>query len=412
METIYRAYKYRLYPTKDQETLINKHIGSCRWLYNYALEKKTKMYKETGTNLSRFDLSADIPVLKKNEETQWLKDVNSQSLQMSLKNLDAAFSRFFKEKKGFPKFKNKRYSRQSFSVPQSVKPDWENKEVSIPKIKNIRFVVDRKPEGTIKSATISKSPTGKHFISILVDTGIKPPDKHQVEKETSIGIDLGVKDFLITSTGEKINNPKHLKKHLYRLKKLQSRASNKKLGSNNRKKSNLRVAKMYERITNLRNDFLHKLSSKLISENQTIFLEDLNVEGMLRNHKLAQAIQDCSWSRFNEYLEYKAEWNGVNVLRIGRFESSSKTCSVCGWIKRDLTLKDRKWKCLKCNSLHDRDVNASKNILAIGLRDQEFLGAGRPDVKPLENTTSGSYRKGKDKVGSVKEETQPSLAVG
>ncbi|MBD3181033.1 IS200/IS605 family element transposase accessory protein TnpB, partial [Candidatus Poribacteria bacterium] len=330
METIYRAYKYRLYPTKSQEVLINKHIGSCRWIYNYALEKKTTAYKKDGTKLSRFQLQTDLPKLKKQEDTIWLKEVNSQSLQCSLEHLDNAFVRFFREKKGFPKFKNKRYSKQSFSIPQSIKVDWETKRVTVPKIKNIKFVVDRKPKGTIKSATISRTPTGKYFISILVDTGVKPPEKHIVKKETSVGIDLGVKDFLITSDGKKISNPKYLKKHLYRLKKLQSKASTKQLGSNNRKKANLRVAKMYERINNLRNDFLHKLSSKLVSENQTIFLEDLNVAGMLRNHKLAQSVSDCSWSKFNEYLEYKSEWSGVNVLRIGRFEPSSKTCSVCG----------------------------------------------------------------------------------
>ena len=412
METIYRTYKYRLYPTKTQEVLIKKHIGSCRWIYNYALEKKIKSYKKDGTKLSRFQLQADLPKLKKQEETCWLREVNSQSLQSSLEHMDNAFVRFFREKKGFPKFKNKHYSRQSFSIPQSIKVDWGTKRVTVPKIKNIKFIVDRKPEGTIKSATISRTPTGKYFISILIDTGVKLPEKHEVKRKTAVGVDLGVKDFLTTSEGKKVGNPKYLKKYLYRLKKLQSRASKKQKGSNNRKKANLRVAKLHERIANLRNNFLHKLSSKLVRENQTIFLEDLNIVGMLRNHKLAQSVQDCSWSKFNEYLEYKSKWNGVNILRIGRFEPSSKLCSECGWIKRDLTLKDRKWQCNECKSLHDRDINASKNILAIGLRDQEYLRAERPKVKPLENVTSGSCRKTGIKVGSTKEETQSSLVIG
>jgi len=411
METIYRAYKYRIYPTQEQKILVNKHIGSCRWLYNYALEKKTTAYKKDKTRLSRFELSSDLPKLKKQEETMWLKEVNSQSLQMSLKNMDEAFIRFFRDKKGFPKFKSKHGSRQSFSIPQSIKVDWENKRVSIPKIKNIKFALDRKPTGQVKSATVSRTPTGKYFISILVDTGLEPPEKHKIKEETSVGVDLGIKDFLITSDGEKVKNPKYLKTHLFRLKRLQSRASKKTKGSNNRRKSNLKAAKLYEKISNQRTDFLHKVSSKLISENQTICLEDLNVQGMLKNHKLAQSISDCSWSKFNEFLEYKAEWNGVNIVRIGRFEPSSKMCSKCGHIKSDLTLKDRVWNCSECSMTHDRDINAAKNILDFGLHRNNLVGAGRPKVKPLENTTSG-FCESKNKVGSMKEETQGSLALG
>ncbi len=401
METIYKAYKYRIYPTKEQTVLINKHIGSCRWLYNYALEKKTKAYKKDKTRLSRFQLQADLPRLKEQKDTEWLKEVNSQSLQVSLEHMDNAFVRFFREKKGFPKFKSKHGSRQSFSVPQSVKVDWENKRVSIPKLKNIRFALDRKPEGTIKSATVSRTPTDKYFISILIDTGIKPPKKYKIKEQTSIGIDLGIKDFLITSNGEKVENPKHLKEHLFSLKKLQRRASKKKKGSSNRRRANLRVAKVYERIHNLRTDFLHKLSSKLISENQTICLENLDVAGMLKNHKLAQSIQDCSWSKFSQFLEYKADWNGVNIIRIGRFEPSSKMCSKCGWIKKDLILKDREWRCEECNVIHDRDINAAKNILDFGLHKNNHIGVGRPDSKPLESTSLED---------PMKEEAQPSSA--
>ena len=397
METIYRGYKYRIYPTPTQATLIDKHIGCARWIYNYALEKKIKAYKKDKTRLSRFDLSADIPWLKKREETEWLEEVNSQSLQMSLKNMDEAFVRFFREKKGFPRFKSKHHSRKSFSVPQSIKVDWKNKIISVPKIKNMRFALDRNPEGTIKSAVVSKTPTNKYFISVLVDTGTKPPPKHQIKEETSIGVDLGIKDFLTTSNGEKVDNPKHLKKHLFKLKKLQCRASKKKKGSQNRRKANLRVSKLHERIHNSRTDFLHKTSSKLISENKTICLEDLNVREMMRNHCLAQSIQDCSWSKFNEFLEYKAEWSGVNIVRIGRFEPSSKMCSKCGWINKDLKLSDREWKCESCDVDHDRDINAAKNILDFGLHKNNLVGAGRPKFKPLENASL---------EGSAKEETQ------
>jgi len=319
---------------------------------------------------------------------------------MSLKNMDEAFTKFFRDKKGFPKFKSKHNNRQSFNIPQSVKVDWENKKVSVPKIKNIRFALDRIPEGGIKSATISKTPSGKYFISILVDTKKKEPKKYKIKEETSVGIDLGIKDFAITSNGEKFDNPKYLKQYLRRLKKLQNRASKKQKGSENRRKANLRVALIHEKIGNSRNDFLHKLSSKLIAENQTICLEDLSVGNMLKNHNLAQNIQDCSWSKFNEYLEYKAKWNGNNIVRIGRFEPSSKMCSTCGKINNELTLKDREWKCEGCNSEHDRDINASKNILDFGLHQNNLVGAGRPKVKLLENTSL---------EGSMKEETPRSL---
>lgn len=403
METIYRAYKYRLYPTKDQEHLINKHIGSCRWIYNYALEKKTKAYTQDKTKLYRFQIQADLPGLKKAEETQWLKEVNSQSLQASLEHMDNAFVRFFREKKGFPKFKSKHYSKQSFSIPQNTKVNWETKRISVPKIKNIKFIADRKPEGNIKSSTISRTPTGKYFISILVDTGKEFPKKCKIKEKTSIGIDLGIKDFLITSNGEKVSNPKYLRNHINRLKKLQRQASKKQKGSNNRKKANLKVAKLHERIHNLRNDFLHKFSSKLVSENQTICLEDLSVENMVKNHKLAQAIVDCSWSKFVDMLKYKSEWNGKNILFIGRFDPSSKMCSNCGELKKDLILKIREWECDNCHAKHDRDINAAKNIKRYGLHYNN-IGAERPKLKLLENTISN--------LGSEKEETQPSLVVG
>jgi len=403
METIYKAFKYRIYPNQKQSVLINKHIGSCRWIYNYALNKKVEAYKKDKTKLSRFDISKDLPQLKKNEETSWLKETNSQALQMSLKNMDEAFTKFFRDKKGFPKFKSKHNNRQSFNIPQNIKVDWENMKVSVPKIKDIKFALDRVAEGEIKSATISRTPTGKYFISILVDTGIKEPKKHKIKEETSVGIDLGIKEFAITSHGEKFGNPKFLKNDLRKLKKLQKRASKRAKGSNNREKENLKVAILHEKIANKRRDFLHKLSTKLVRENQTICLEDLSVENMVKNHKLAQAIQDCSWSKFNEYLEYKARWTGVNIVRIGRFEPSSKMCSNCGKINNELTLKDREWKCESCDSFHDRDVNAAKNIIDFGLHKNNLVGAGRPKVKPLENISLES---------SEKKETQGSLVLG
>ena len=351
METILKGYKYRLYPTKQQEELLNKHFGCNRWIYNYALDKKIKAFKEQQVSLSRFDIQKDLPMLKQQPDTVWLSEVNAQSLQASLENLDRAYKNFFRTKTGFPKFKSK-HNKQSFRIPQYVKVDWENSNVSAPRIKPIKMVADRIPEGTIKSATISKTTTGKFFVSVLVDTGKSVPQKYPIRRETAVGIDLGLKDTAVLSNGERIQNPKYLKQYLRRLKKLQREASSKIKGSNNRRKANRRTAKKCEKITNLRNDFLHKLSTKLIRENQTICLEDLNVRGMMQNHNLAQGIGDASWGRFGEMLKYKSEWNGNNVLTIGRFDPSSKMCSACGQINHGLTLSDREWVC-KCGIKHE-----------------------------------------------------------
>jgi putative transposase len=401
METILKAYKYRMYPNQQQEILLSKHFGCTRWLYNYALDKKIKAYKQENKNLSRFEIQKDIPILKKNAETEWLKEVNSQSLQATLEHLDNAYRKFLKDKTEFPKFKSKHDNKQSFHVPQSVCVDSERSYVSIPKFDDIKIVVDRKIEGSIKSATVSKTSTGKHFISILIDTGVKAPEKPEVKKETSVGIDLGIKDFVVLSTGEKIANPKHLKNKMRRLKKLQRKASHKVKGSNNKRKANRKVARQHEKITCSRKDFLNKLSTKIIRENQTICLEDLNVKGMMKNHHLAQSIGDAGWSEFVNMLQYKADWSGKNFLTIGRFDPSSKMCSKCGAINRNLTLKDRTWTCEMCGSTHDRDYNAAINIRDFALK--QFVGMACPDYKPVENTTL---------VGSAKQETQGSLVLG
>jgi putative transposase len=400
METILRAYKYRLYPNKQQEVLLLKHFGCVRWMYNYALDKKVKAYKQDKKNLSRFQIQKDLPILKKNIDTAWLKEVNSQSLQATLEHLDNAYRKFFKEKTGFPRFKSKHDNRQSFHIPQNTDVDWETSKVSIPKIDDLKIVVDRRAVGAIRSSTISKTPTGKYFISILVDSGIEEPKKPKVKLATSVGIDLGIKDFVVLSSGEKVENPKHLKKHLRRLKMLQKRASKKVKGSSNRKKANRRVALQYEKVANARKDFLHKLSTKLVRENQTVCLEDLNTRGMMKNHCLAQAIGDAGWSSFNSMLQYKCRWYGRNILTIGRFEPSSKMCSKCGATNDALTLKDRSWTCV-CGITHDRDCNAAINIRDFALN--KYIGTECSDYKPVEKLAL---------AGSMKQETQPSLVVG
>lgn len=355
-----KAFKYRLIPTKEQSVLLNKHIGACRFVYNLALETKQTAYAGYKVNLNCFDLIKQIPELKK--ECEWLKEINSQSLQQPIRNLDNAFTRFFKGQGDFPKFK-KKSNGGSFNVPQNVY--LENSKLIIPKFKKgIDVVLHRPIKGEIRQATISRTPTGKYFVSILCETGETNKPKVKIEENTSVGIDLGIKTFLVTSDGEYFDNPKFLRNSISKLKYVQ-----RKFSKNKGKRAKNTLAKLHEKVSNQRKDFLHKTSSKLISENQTICIEDLNIKGMLSNHKLAQSISDCGWSMFVNMLEYKAEWYGKNILRIGRFEPSSKLCSCCGNINKELTLQVREWTCSSCNSLLDRDVNASINIKNFALKN-------------------------------------------
>jgi putative transposase len=367
-----KAFKFRLYPTDDQSNRLKQHIGSCRFVYNWALDQKVKTYEQTGKSISRFDLNKLIPVLKK--QNPWLGEVNSQSLQGMTKQVESAFTRFFREKNGFPKFKSKKNTIQSFPVPQHFNVDFENCTVKLPKIGEIKAILHKKFEGELKTATVSLSCTGKYYISILVEDGKEAPTKLVFSESTTTGVDVGVKNFAVLSNGEKVENPKYLRNSLQRLKVLQKRVSRKVKGSKNRDKARLHLSKIHETITNQRNDFQHKLSFRLISENQAIAMETLNVKGMIKNHCLAQAISDSSWSSFVTKLEYKAEWLGKTILRIGQFEPSSKTCSVCGYHNSKLTLKDREWICPDCKTEHDRDINAAINIKKFSLVDQNLIG--------------------------------------
>jgi putative transposase len=363
-----KAYKYRIYPNKEQSCLLSKHFGCVRLVYNLSLSKKKEAYELDKTSISVYDLMKELPKLKESEKYSFLKEVNSQSLQQVIKsNLDNAFKNFFRrvkdvscKEKGFPKFKSK-HEKQSFMCPQGTKVNFEHGKLTLPKIRNIKCKFHREFTGSIRSCTISKTPTGKYYASILVEDYKELHNKPQVTEETSLGVDLGIAYFLTTSSGEKVENPKFLRNSLERLKVLQRRLSKKVKRSNRRNKARLKVALQHEKITNCRRDFLHKLSTKLISENQTICLEDLNISGMLKNHCLAQAISDVSWSEFVTQIKYKALWTGRNVLQIGRFEPSSKLCS-CGVKNEELTLKDRSWTCESCGTQHDRDILAANNI--------------------------------------------------
>lgn len=372
-----RSYKYRIYPTAKQEELINKTLGACRFVYNLALETKIAAF-QSGIYLTGYDLIKQLPGLK--QDLEWLKEVDSQAVQNCIINLDLAYRNFFKGG-GFPKFKSKR-GIQSFTCPNNARRvNWELKTITVPKIKGIPARLTRSFSGLINRITITRTATGKYFASVLVDNGTALPVKTHVQK--SKGIDLGLNHFIITDDGIKIGNPKYLREAMARMKVLQRRASKKKKGSNNRKKAHLRIAVLHEKIRNKRLDFIHKVTSGLVSDNQTdtFVMEDLNVKGMQSNHRLAQSITDVSWSEFKRQMQYKCDWFGKNLIVINRFYPSSKTCSNCGNVKRELRLSEREYCCKICGNVMDRDVNAAINIRNNGLK--EYSGVGIPGV-PVE----------------------------
>lgn len=359
-----KAYKYKLNPSSSQVELINHHFGCCRYVYNWALARKQTAFVVDGERLSYFKLNKELTVLKKEQE--FLKDCDSQALQMSLRNLDNAFTKFFKEKKGFPKWKSKKYPVQSYQVPQRVVVDFENGSVFVPKLGKVKTVLHRFFAGKIKTTTISKTPTGKYFISILVDNNQPIPPKEPFIASDIAGIDVGIKDFAVLS--DKVySNPKYLKNKLARLAVKQSQLSRKTKGSKSRDKARLEVAKVHERIANQRNDYLHKISRAIVGENQAIAIEDLNVVGMMKNRKLSRSIADTSWSKFFDCLSYKCEWYGKTLIKIGRFDASSQICSNCGYQNKEVKdLSVRSWQCPKCHTIHDRDKNACTNIAKFG----------------------------------------------
>ena len=378
---IYKSFRFRIYPNKDQQDLFAKTFGCCRFVYNHFLRQRIDHYAEQGKGLSYYDTSKLLTELKRDDEYNWLCDVSSQSLQQSLRDLATAYTNFFKKRSRFPRFKSKR-ARQSFRVPQRFRV--EDGKLYIPKITSgVKIVIHHTIEGAIKYITVSKTPSGKYFASLTCEVEIPDPEYNG----GVIGIDLGLKDFIVTSKGERVKAPKFFRNSERRLKRLQRQLSRRKKGSKGWGKARLALANQHERVSNQRKDFLHKLSRRLVDENQVIHAESLAVKNMMRNHCLAKSIADAGWGEFIRQLSYKGDWYGCQLNQIDRFFPSSKRCHHCGYIHGLLRLSDRQWACPECGAIHDRDENAAINIELFGTAGAAGIHAGgdgraMPSLKP------------------------------
>lgn len=367
-----QTYKFRLYPNKEQEVLFHKTFGCARFIYNQILNVRINNYK---AKKEGSELSNRLTPAKFKDEFTWLREVDSMALCNAQLHVQRAYKSMFESNFGKPKFKSKS-ARQSYTTNNNgAKIRIENNRIRLPKLGYVKLKIHREVLGNIRSCTISMSKSGKYYISILTDYEFT----HKKQVENKVGVDLGIKDFAILSNGEKVANPKFYRNEEQRIKKAQRTLSRRVKGSKNRDKAKVILAKLHEKVANRRNDFLQKLSTKLINENQVICLEDLQVKNMVKNHNLAKSIQDCSWSRFVAMLEYKADRYGRTIIKIDKWYPSSKTCSTCGYKVDEMPLNVREWTCPKCGIKHDRDINASINILQEGIKSMN----GRNDQDSL-----------------------------
>ena len=368
-----KGYKYKLLPNQEQRETLSKYFGCVRFIYNWGLNRKIETHKESGKSIGYVQLSRELTLLKQQKEFEWLKECSSESLIQSLRNLETAFSKFFKKNAKYPKFKTKKHSRDSVKFMQHVHFDFVNWTVKLPKIGKVDLCKSRTfNQATCKQGitTVSRDHCGTYWCVVTVDDLQEMPSKAEISKDSSVGIDLGIKDYAILSDGRKFSNPKHLGNTKNKLAHLQKVLARKEKGSKNYEKMRIKVAKCHRKIANKRNDSLHNISSYLVNNYKTICLEDLNVKGMMQNHHIARAIQDASWGEFTRQLQYKSDWKGDNVIYIGRFEPSSKTCHNCGYVNHDLKLSDRKWVCPQCGEHLDRDINAAINIKEMAFKEK------------------------------------------
>ncbi len=362
-----KAYKYRIYPNSEQRTQIAKTFGCCRFVYNQTLAYRKETYEKEKKSVSRTDCN-NYCNRELKQAYDWLREVDKFSLTNAIYNMDYAYQKFFKKHAGYPKFKSKHGNHKSYTTNftnGNIVADFKDGKIKLPKLKQVKAKLHREFEGQIKSAAVSQVPSGKYYVSILVETN----HSEMPHTDKNIGMDLGIKDLCITSDGKKYENPKTIRKYGKKLVKLQRQLAHKEKGGRNYYKQKKRIALCHEKITNTRKDYLHKVSNEIISENQVIVLENLQIRNMVKNHHLAKSISDVLWYELTRQLEYKSEWNGRKYIKIDTFYASSQICSVCGNQNADTKdLSVREWECPVCAAKHDRDINAARNILAEGLR--------------------------------------------
>ena len=374
---MYKSYKVRIYPTTSQLELIEKSFGCSRFVYNYFLGRAVEQYGVDSKSFNRFESNKHLTSVKK--EKDWLHEVDSQALTQVLRHLETSFIRFFKKLGNFPQFKSKHRSKATYGSNKVNGIDFESKRINLPKLKWIKYRDNRTFDGTIVEYTISRDTTGKYWCSLLVEDGMATPAKLPYSEDTTLGIDVGIKDFAVTSTGVKFSKPKFDKNREKRIKRWQRRLARRSKTSNRRRRARKRIAVLHQKERNIRLDFIHKTSASIVYDNQVhaVAIEDLNITGMQKNHHLAKAIGEQGWYEFSRQLQYKCDRVGKTLIKIPRFFPSSKRCSACGHTLRELKLSQREWTCPSCGVKHDRDINAANNI--------KLVGQGMPELTRKES---------------------------